>query len=156
MNKEAFKQNALRGIEQQEASEDPSAGVIIQCKRNIQLVDEVWPSISPEDKERMRNASTDMIECKDIKERYGVSWSELREMRVWEDDKPGIRFKISIINALANAGYTTYRIRKENIIAEGTMQKLRKGSTSISLDTLGKLCELLGVQPSDIIEYSCH
>lgn len=154
MNKEAFKLNALRCIEQQEASEDFSAGVITQCKRNIRLVDEVWPSISPEDKERMRNASTDMIECKDIKERYGVSWSELKEMRVWEDDKPGIRFKVSIINALANAGYTAYRIRKENILAEGTMQKLRKDSTSISLDTLGKLCELLDMQPADLIEYS--
>lgn len=154
MNKEAFKQNALRGIEQQQASEDPSAGVILQCKRNIQLVDEVWPSISPEDKERMRNASTDMLECKGIKERYGVSWSELREMRVWEDEKRGIRFKVSIINALANAGYTAYRIRKENILAEGTMQKLRKNSTSISLDTLGKLCELLDMQPADLIEYS--
>lgn len=155
MNKEAFKLNALRGIEQQEASEDPSAGVILQCKRNIDLVDKVWPCISPEDKERMRNASTDMTECKDIKERYSVSWSELKEMRVWEDDdRPGIRFKVDIIKALADAGYTAYRVRKENIMAEGTMQKLRKGSTSISLDTLGKLCELLNVQPADLIEYS--
>lgn len=154
MNKEAFKLNALRGIEQQEASEDPSAGVILACKRNIELVDIIWEQISDEDKARMKNASNDMLECKDIKERYKLSWNELKEMRSWEDDKPGIRFKVSIINALAKSGYTAYRIRKENILAEGTMQKLRKGSTSISLDTLGKLCELLDVQPSDLIEYS--
>jgi DNA-binding Xre family transcriptional regulator len=38
-------------------------------------------------------------------------------------------------------------------MAEGTMQKLRRFDTSISLDTLGKLCRLLDLQPADIIEY---
>ena len=49
-------------------------------------------------------------------------------------------------------GLTTYRIRKENIISESTLQKLREGK-SVTTDAIGNLCTALDCQPGDIMEY---
>ena len=51
---------------------------------------------------------------------------------------------------LKDAGYTQYRIRKEKLISDGTIKRLRKGM-SVSTDTIGKLCELCNCQPGDLI-----
>lgn len=63
-----------------------------------------------------------------------------------------IRYKIDVMEALKKAGYSTYRIRKEKILAESTMQKLREG-VPVSTDNLDTLCRLLGIQPGDLFEY---
>lgn len=47
---------------------------------------------------------------------------------------------------------TTYRIRKENIISQSTLQKLREGK-SVTTETIASLCEVLDCQPGDIMEY---
>ena len=47
---------------------------------------------------------------------------------------------------------STYKIRKENIISETTLQRLRKGE-SVSTNTIASLCEALDCQPADIMEY---
>ena len=47
---------------------------------------------------------------------------------------------------------STYKIRKENIISETTLQRLRKGQ-SVSTNTIASLCEALNCQPGDIMEY---
>ena len=49
-------------------------------------------------------------------------------------------------------GLTTYRIRKEKIVSETTLQKLRKGK-AVSTDSIAALCAALGCQPGDIMEY---
>lgn len=49
-------------------------------------------------------------------------------------------------------GLTTYRIRKEKIISETTLQKLREGK-AVSTDSIASLCAVLGCQPGDIMEY---
>lgn len=49
-------------------------------------------------------------------------------------------------------GLTTYRIRQEKIIPEGTLQKLRKNG-AVSTDTICALCRTLQCQPGDIMEY---
>lgn len=49
-------------------------------------------------------------------------------------------------------GLTTYRIRKEKIISEGTLQKLREGKV-VTTDTIERLCAALNCQPGDIMEY---
>ena len=49
-------------------------------------------------------------------------------------------------------GLTTYRIRKEKIISEGTLQKLRDGK-AVSTESLAALCKELNCQPGDIMEY---
>lgn len=63
-----------------------------------------------------------------------------------------IRYKIDVLAALKAKGYTTNRIRGEKLIGEATMQRLRH-KQSVSYDVLAKLCELLGCQPGDILEY---
>lgn len=62
-----------------------------------------------------------------------------------------IRYKIKVIDALKDAGYSTYRIRKENRLHEMTLQALRDNKL-VSWDVLDKICSLLDCQPGDIIE----
>lgn len=62
----------------------------------------------------------------------------------------GIYYKIDVIAALKEAGYSTYRLRKEHILSEGTVQKLRDGK-NIGTATLDVVCTLLNCQPGDII-----
>lgn len=63
-----------------------------------------------------------------------------------------LQFKMDVISALKEKGYTTYRIRSEKLLSESTLQKLRTG-TGISWESIETLCRLLGCQPGDIIEY---
>lgn len=57
-----------------------------------------------------------------------------------------------IIQKLKDAGYNTTRLRREKIISESTIQRIRKGEP-ITTDTLGVICELTGLEVSDLIEY---
>ena len=63
-----------------------------------------------------------------------------------------IRYKINILEALKAKGCTTYRIRKEKIFSESTLQKFRNNE-SVSLDNIATVCKLLECQPGDIMEY---
>lgn len=63
-----------------------------------------------------------------------------------------VRYKAGLIDALKQKGYSTYRIRKEGIIGEQTLQVIRSQGT-IPYKTLDKLCALLGCKIEDIIEY---
>ena len=64
-----------------------------------------------------------------------------------------IKFKIDIVEALKNKGVTTYKIRKDKLISEGTLTKLRNSDASVTLDTINTLCNLLQCDIGDIIEY---
>ena len=55
-----------------------------------------------------------------------------------------------IIDALIKKGYTTSIMRTEKLLSESTLQNLRKGKM-IESDTLGKVCDLLGCQPGDLV-----
>lgn len=63
-----------------------------------------------------------------------------------------IKYKINVLDALKKAGYSTYRLRKEKILAESTMQKFRDGEI-VTADNLALVCSLLNCQPGDILEY---
>lgn len=63
-----------------------------------------------------------------------------------------IIYKINVLDALKENGYSSYKLRKEKIFGEATLQKFRK-KEYINFDNLNKLCELLNCQISDIIEY---
>lgn len=63
-----------------------------------------------------------------------------------------LRYKIDILAALKEAGYTTYRIRQEKVFNEATLQQLRQGSI-VSWKQIEKLCALLNCQPGDLLEY---
>ena len=62
-----------------------------------------------------------------------------------------IQYKIDVIAALKEAGYNTNRIRKEKIMGEAMLQKIRSGQM-VSWATLDTICDLLSMQPADIIE----
>ena len=61
-------------------------------------------------------------------------------------------YKLDILAALKNNGYTTYRIKKEKILSESTLQKFRH-KEGISWSNLDTLCSLLQCQLGDIIAY---
>lgn len=63
-----------------------------------------------------------------------------------------VHYKLDVLAALKDSGYSTYRLRKEKLLPEGTIQHLRDG-TGISFESLGMVCRLLGKQPGDILEY---
>lgn len=60
------------------------------------------------------------------------------------------RYKIDVLAALKAVGWTTYRIRKENLFTEPVLQKFRTGEM-VSLSQLQKLCEVLSLDVGDII-----
>ena len=64
-----------------------------------------------------------------------------------------IKYKIDIIAQLKNKGFSTYRIRKEKLIGESTLQKIRTGEL-VSWENIDTICELLDCQPGDILEYT--
>lgn len=63
-----------------------------------------------------------------------------------------IVYKINILEALKAAGYSSYRIRKENIFAQYTVGQFRKGEL-VPWSTFEKVCALLNCQPGDIVRY---
>lgn len=63
-----------------------------------------------------------------------------------------IKYKIDVLAALKEAGYSSYKLRQEKIFGERTIQKIRSGEI-VTADNLAKLCELLHCQPGDILEY---
>ncbi len=64
-----------------------------------------------------------------------------------------LRYKANIQEKLKEAGYSTYRLRQEKLLPESTVQKLRKGNVTITLESLGVVCSLLRCQPGDLIEW---
>ena len=63
-----------------------------------------------------------------------------------------LRYKIDVLTALKENGYTTYKIRKEHLLSEYTLTSLRK-KEPISLDSLDKICTMLNCDVEDIL---CH
>ena len=63
-----------------------------------------------------------------------------------------IRCKINVLAELKAKGYNTSRLRKEKILGEATLQRLRHNK-SVSYDVLSKLCSLLECDIGDILEY---
>ena len=64
-----------------------------------------------------------------------------------------ISYKIDILAALKDRGFTTYKIRKDRLLAESTVQALRRGEL-ISLENIARICSMLQCQPGDILEYA--
>ena len=63
-----------------------------------------------------------------------------------------LKYKIDVLAALKDKGYNTNKIRKEKIMGEAMLQKIRYGEM-VSWSVFEKLCDLLDCQPADLIEY---
>ena len=63
-----------------------------------------------------------------------------------------IKWKVDVLAELKAAGYTTYRIRKENLMGQMMLTKIRNNELP-SWATLDVICNLLNCQPGDLLEH---
>ena len=63
-----------------------------------------------------------------------------------------LHYIIDVLAELKNKGYNTNRLRKEKILAESTIQKLRN-KEPISWGIIETLCKLLECQPQHFLYY---
>ncbi len=63
-----------------------------------------------------------------------------------------LKYKIDVLEALKAKGYSSYSLRKEKLLSESTIQKLRNGE-GVAWDNLETLCKLLDCDISEILEY---
>ena len=61
-----------------------------------------------------------------------------------------IEYKIDVMKALAERGYTANKMRREKILSESTMQRLRE-KKDINTTSLNTICILLRCQASDVL-----
>ena len=63
-----------------------------------------------------------------------------------------VKYKIDVLAALKDAGYSTYKLRKEKLLGESVLQQIRE-NVPVSWANISRICELLNCQPGDILEY---
>lgn len=63
-----------------------------------------------------------------------------------------IKYKIDIMAALKEKGYTSTRIRNEKLIGQSYLQQIRHDEI-VSWKTIDTICTLLQCQPGDILEH---
>lgn len=63
-----------------------------------------------------------------------------------------IKYKIDILAALKEKGYSQNRIRNEKLIGQSYLTQIRHGEL-VSWKTIEIICNLLSCQPGDIVEY---
>lgn len=63
-----------------------------------------------------------------------------------------LRYTTDVLTKLKIAGYNTNVLRKEKLLSESTIQKLRTGD-GIAWASLETICRLLNCKLSDIVEY---
>ena len=65
----------------------------------------------------------------------------------------GMAFKINVLQALKDKGYSTYRIKNDKLLSQSTLQKLREGKP-VSWENIETFCRLLEMQPGELLEYN--
>ena len=61
-----------------------------------------------------------------------------------------LQYKVDILAALKDKGYSSYRMRKDKIFGERVIQQLRD-KEPFSWEVLSRLCLLLECQPGDLL-----
>ena len=59
---------------------------------------------------------------------------------------------MDILKKLDEAGYSTYQLRKEKVLSESVISRLRNNQ-DVSLTTLDTICYLTGLGIEDLVEY---
>lgn len=54
---------------------------------------------------------------------------------------------------LKEKGYSTYRVRQEKLISQGSLTAIRNGTGGLEHKTIERLCQVLDCQPGDLMEY---
>lgn len=63
-----------------------------------------------------------------------------------------IKYRIDVLAELKVKGYPTTVLRRDKILGESAIQRLRH-KQSVSYTVLARLCKMLDCQPGDILEY---
>ena len=63
-----------------------------------------------------------------------------------------LRYKMDVMKALKEKGYSSTRIREEKLIGQSYLQQLRHQEL-VSWKTIDTLCKLLQCDVGDIVEY---
>lgn len=63
-----------------------------------------------------------------------------------------IKYKIDVLAALREKGYTQNRIREEKLIGQSYLTQIRHGEL-VSWKALETICRLLECQPGDLVCY---
>ena len=63
-----------------------------------------------------------------------------------------LTYKINVLDTLKENGYNSTRILREKLISQSAVQKIRRNEM-VGIKTIEKLCELLDMQPGNIIKY---
>lgn len=63
-----------------------------------------------------------------------------------------LRYKVDVLQALKEKGYNTGVLRKNKLLSEGALQRLRH-SEPVSWSNIEQLCKLLECQPGDVLAY---
>lgn len=63
-----------------------------------------------------------------------------------------LRYKIDVLKALKEKGYSSSRIREEKLIGQSYLQQLRHNEL-VSWKTIDTICALLQCDVGDIVEY---
>lgn len=64
-----------------------------------------------------------------------------------------IKYKINVADALERKGFNLYKAKTTKILSQNTLKKIKQEDTSISLESLNRICLLLDMQPKDLIEF---
>lgn len=64
-----------------------------------------------------------------------------------------IKYKIDIYTLLSEKGINMTYAKKTGIFSQSVMQKFKRMDTSVTISCLDKLCDILDLQPSDILEF---
>lgn len=58
-----------------------------------------------------------------------------------------------LLKLLEERGITSYQIKKNNIIGQATLTKIKQGTGGLDHRSIDRLCRFLDCQPNDIMEY---
>ena len=64
-----------------------------------------------------------------------------------------LKYKINVFDALERAGFNIYKAKKTGLLSQNTMYKLKNEDTAITLGALNNKCNILDLQPKDILEF---
>lgn len=62
-------------------------------------------------------------------------------------------WSVDVLNELKYRGYSQSFILRNKLLPTSTLDKLRAGDTSLTLESLNKICNLLDCSPWDLLEW---
>lgn len=63
-----------------------------------------------------------------------------------------LRWRVNVLELLKENGYTSYKLRKDNIFCQSSIQNLRHDKM-VSWRDLETICRLTGKQPGKLLEF---